>query len=341
MQGRKTVLSGVQPSGELHIGNYYGAMLQFPALASDPENLAMVFVANLHAQTTREGLDTLERCTIEIVQWYLALGLDPQRDIVYAQSSVPETTTLNWLLSCFTRVQDMTETDQFRDKASAQAAKGEITSFGLAGYPVLMAADILGPGADIVPVGEDQRQHLEIARNLAVRVNRYFEEDIFPIPEMQVSSSARVMSLSDPKKKMSKSEPDGAVFLTDAPRVIREKLTRRWTHTGDRAALCDQGSPDKCNVFDMHVQFTEVARLSQIRGDCVSGSSKFGCSACKGIVAERVIADIAPLQERHREVVALGEDYVRDVLREGGKRARAMVAPRVERLMHFMGTPFF
>jgi len=338
---QEIVLSGVQPSGELTIGNYYGAMRQFPELASNPGNLAMVFVANLHAQTTREDLGTLEAQTIAVVQWYLALGLDPERDIVYAQSSIPELTQLTWYLSCFTRAQDLVGTDQYEAKAAAQAAKGEITSFGLAGYPVLMAADILGPGANIVPVGEDQRQHLEIARDIAGRINSHFGEEVFPIPEMQLSSSARIMSLTDPAKKMSKSEPDGAVFLTDPPDVIREKMTRRWTHTGGRARLRDSGDPDACNVYDMHVQFTDPARLPQIRNDCAAGSAEFGCSVCKAIVAERVIADIVPLQESHREVVARGEDYVRDVLHEGGKRARAMIAPRVERLQHLMGTPFF
>jgi tryptophanyl-tRNA synthetase len=179
---KEVVLSGIRATGTLHIGNYLGAIRFFAELAKNPANQCLFFVADLHSLTTpNEDTKNMATQMREIIRWYLAAGIDPTQHIIFTQSSVPATTELNWLLSCTTPMGDLERMPHWKEKSESERSKGHLVNAGLFTYPILMAADILGPGATLVPVGEDQHAHVELARELAHRFNQYIGEALFPI----------------------------------------------------------------------------------------------------------------------------------------------------------------
>src|SRR5256886_12940019 len=226
----KRICSGVQPTGNIHLGNFLGALRNWVALQRESESFFCI--VNLHAVTLAQDARILAQKTRELARIYLAVGIDPEISTVFVQSDVPQHTELTWLLNCVTRMSELERMTQFKDKARKQ---GENVGVGYFDYPVLMAADILLYQTDLVPVGEDQKQHLELTRDIAIRFNRDYGE-LFRVPEPFIPKvGARIMALADPAKKMSKSDEEseaGCVMLLDDADTVRRKFKRAVTDSG-------------------------------------------------------------------------------------------------------------
>ena len=310
---RKPVLySAVQPSGTLTIGNYIGALRNFVKLEKDYD--CLFCMADLHALTVRQEPAALRRRTAELAALYIACGLDPEKNIIYAQSHVPMHAELAWILNCFTYMGELSRMTQFKDKSAKHA---DNINAGLFTYPVLMAADILLYQTDVVPVGADQKQHLEICRDIANRFNGVYG-DVFKIPEPYISKSAaaRIMSLSDPASKMSKSgEPDSFISVMDSPDDIRRKLRRAVTDSDGEIRVDPETKPGVTNLIticaDMSGKTPEEV--------CQDLQGK-GYGALKDATTEAVISTLAPIQAEHKRILS-DKQYINDVLKNGSERA--------------------
>src|SRR5436853_5963659 len=245
---RKRIFSGVQPTGNIHLGNYLGALRNWVALQTEYESFFCI--VNLHAITNAQDPKTLAEKTPVWSRIYLAVGIDPNVSTIFVQSDVSEHPQLTWLLNCVTRLSELERMTQFKDKARKQQ---ENVGVGLFDYPVLMASDILLYQTDLVPVGEDQKQHLELTRDLAIRFNRDYGET-FRVPEAYIPKvGARIMSLSDPAKKMSKSDddPNGCVLLLDDAETVRRKFKRAVTDSGTEIRF-DESRPAINNLLEIY-----------------------------------------------------------------------------------------
>lgn len=323
-----TVLSGIRATGKLHFGNFMGAVTHFVRFQK-PENLCMYFVADLHTLTTSRDPEALRGNVLEIVKDYLAAGLDPDQAIIYTQSSVPEISQLSLLLSM---VQPL---GQLEGLATIKELLGKTTrdqqTLGLVTYPVLMAADILGPQATIVPVGEDQRPNVELARDLADRFNHRYGST-FVLPEMMDESQmVKVPGLRG--GKMGKSEGDDTIDINDSMFNIGERYRKRAVTDPQRVRATDPGDPERCQavyplhklITSDHLEIAEQCRKAQI-----------GCTACKGRLVDSIASVLEPFQERRAELAGQ-DDYVRDVLYEGGRRARNIISRTLEDVQSKMG----
>lgn len=308
------VFSGIQPSGELHLGNYLGAIRNFVDLQHTAE--CIFSVVDLHALTVPQEPEDLRRRTLDIARLYVASGIDPSKATIFVQSHVPAHTQLGWLLECFSYVGELRRMTQFKEKSEGKAN----VSAGLFTYPALMAADILLYQADKVPVGEDQKQHLELARDLAQRINNRFGET-FVVPEPYIppkSSGGRIMSLDDPLRKMGKSgDPKGSIALLDPPDEIAKKIRSAVTDSGREVRYDEEEKPAISNLMVIY---------SLCSGDSLEtiadryGSSGYG--QFKKDLADVVINAIAPIQERYRELNDPGR--IESVLAEGKAKAEAI-----------------
>ena len=318
----KRVLSGVQPSGNLTIGNYVGALRQW---AREQQNFESFFcVVDLHAITAPFDPTELRNKTREVAALYLACGIDPDVSTVFVQSHVPAHSELAWLLNCLTPLGWLYRMTQFKDKSGKQQV--ESVGTGLLDYPVLMAADILLYQADAVPVGDDQRQHLELTRDLAQRFNHMFGET-FNVPEAMIPpSGARIKGLDDPTAKMSKSIVDSeyhAVYLLDPPDRAKKKIMRAVTDSGREIGFSDDPARAGVNnLLEIYEAFTGENRPS-IEAHFASAR---GYGDLKKEVAETVIAGLAPIQQRYHELTSEA-GYIDDLLARGAERA-AEVANR-------------
>ncbi|MCA1727095.1 MAG: tryptophan--tRNA ligase [Actinobacteria bacterium] len=311
------VLSGIKPTGDVHLGNYVGALRQW--VADQDETDALYSIVDLHAITVSQDPEELRAGTITLAAWLLAVGLDPQRCTLFVQSHVHEHAELSWALGCITGVGELGRMTQFKDKAAKQQEQS--LSAGFFTYPVLQAADILLYRADRVPIGEDQRQHLELTRDIAERFNSRFGET-FVLPQAAIPKvGARVMDLQNPTAKMSKSEesPRGTIDLADAPEVIREKLKSAVTDSG-REIVAAEEKPAITNL---------LAILSVATGKPVPElETEFagkGYAEFKAAVAEGIVEFLRPVQERYREFAADPAEVAR-VLSIGADKARAVAA---------------
>ena len=324
---KKRVFSGVQPSGGLHIGNYIGAIRNW---VEDQEKYESIFcVVDQHAITVDYDPDELRRNTRETVGLYLAAGLDPKHCTIFVQSHVPEHTELAWLLSCITPMGWLERMTQFKEKS---AGKGERVSTGLFTYPVLMAADILLYQTEGVPVGEDQKQHVELARDIAARFNRLFGE-IFTIPEPWIRSvGARVMGLDDPTRKMSKSAEGQyhAIGLLDDPDRIRKTVMRAVTDS-QREIVFDPARPGVFNLLTIY-----QALSGQSDEEIEAHFAGKGYGDLKRELADLVIATLEPLQARYREVI---EDpaYIDELLARSVEKLRPIVDGTMDQVRRAMG----
>ena len=321
------VFSGIQPTGHLHIGNYLGALRQFVALAEKAE--CLFCVVDLHALTLPQDPEALRRDTRQIAALYLACGIDPQKSVVFVQSQVPQHAELSWLLGCVATFGELRRMTQFKDKSQGQ----ESVPFGLLAYPVLMAADILLYRATAVPVGEDQKQHLELARDLAQRFNARFGET-FPVPEPLIGQAgARVMSLQNPEEKMSKSAPDAnsRIEMLDPPDVVRKKFKRAVTDSGREVHYDPEGKPAVSNLLEIFSLVTgeSIAALEARYGD--SGYGRF-----KQDLGEAVVAFLEPIQQAHANLIT-AQDHLDAVLRTGAERALQMATPVMQTVRNKMG----
>lgn len=322
----KTVFSGVQPSGALTLGNYLGAIRNFV----DLQHKARCYfcVVDQHALTIPQDPAKLRDRTLELARLFVACGLDPTLSTIFVQSHVPAHSQLSWLLECTTYVGELRRMTQFKDKSHKQ----EVVTTGLLTYPVLMAADILLYDTTHVPVGDDQKQHLELCRHIAVRFNNRFGET-FVVPEPYIAprrSGGRIMSLTDPTAKMAKSDdnPDSYILLTDPPDVIRNKLRRAVTDTGREVRYDEKNKPGVSNLMVI-LSLCGGLSLEEISGR-YDGYAQF-----KQDVAEAVIATLTPIQQRLQELNEPG--VIERILAEGADRAEAVASPKLATVQDKMG----
>lgn len=308
MGNRKTILSGIQPSGKLHIGNYFGAMRQH--IRMQDEGDAFYFLANYHSLTSVSDGEKLNQYTRDVVLDYLALGLDPEKCTFFAQSDVPQTTELAWILGCLTPVSLMEKGVSYKDKV----ANGLNPNIGLFTYPILQAADILIYHSDLVPVGEDQKQNIEICRDLAGKLNRAYDKELLVLPkEYIVKSVATVPGIDG--RKMSKSY-NNTIDIFDEGKSLKKRVMSIQT---DSAQLEDPKDPDTCNVFSLIKLFANNKLSDEIAAKYRKGGYGYG-DAKKELL--ELINNYFDDARQRRKVLSNDKDYVNDVLREGGKRAR-------------------
>jgi tryptophanyl-tRNA synthetase len=326
------IFSGIQPTGRKHLGNYIGAITQYVA-GQDRGDPAIYCIVDLHATTVAYDPVELRERVHDTTAILLAAGLDPERCILFRQGDVAEHSELCWLLSSVTALGELSRMHQFRDKSSAQR---ELVSAGLLFYPVLMAADVLAYRAHEVPVGEDQREHVELMRNIAERFNARFGEGRLVVPEPVVPTvGARVRDLQEPTRKMSTTggTEQGTVLLLDDPDVIRRKFKRALTDSDDPPVLRrGEGKPGVTNLIDI------LAAVRGVPSDTVEQemADARGYGDLKTAVGEAVVTELAPLQERYH-AIRTDERALEDALAAGAAKARAIASETLVDVRDAMG----
>jgi tryptophanyl-tRNA synthetase len=323
MSNKKTFLSGIQPTNIPHIGNYFGAIKNWVASQETGEMESFYFLADLHAITVRQDPKVFERQVLDCYALFLAMGLDPEKSALFVQSHVPEHSELAWLLGCYAQFGELSRMTQFKDKAGSHK-EGE-SNVGLFSYPVLQAADILIYQADYVPVGKDQKQHLELARNIAQRFNQAHGET-FKLPEPYITqSTAKIMSLSEPQGKMSKSDanPNASVFLLDDRDTIIKKFKRAVTDSEARVEY-REGDADKAGINNLMSIYGAVTGKSHDNITNEFGGKGYG--DFKAAVGESVADLIMPIQENYYRI-RNNRDYLEDCMRLGAEKAAEKARP--------------
>ncbi|MGX1911010.1 tryptophan--tRNA ligase [Streptomyces phaeochromogenes] len=326
----KRVFSGVKPTGHLTLGNYLGAMRRWSAV-DQHEADALFCIVDLHALTVDHDPGRVRRLSRQAATLLLAAGLDPKLCTVFAQSHVDEHARLSYLLECVATDGEMRRMIQYKEKAAVERARGGSVRLSLLTYPVLMAADILAYGTDEVPVGDDQAQHVELARDLAVRFNQRYGHT-FVVPRATLPKVAtRVMNLQEPTSKMGKSDDvgPGIVYLLDEPEVIRKKVMRAVTDSGRDVAYDREARPGVSNLLEI------LAACGSGNPEALAGVYE-SYGSLKKDTAEAVVELLGPVQQRHKELCA-DPAYVEGVLREGAAKAREMARPRVDAAYRAIG----
>ncbi|HKR02514.1 MAG TPA: tryptophan--tRNA ligase [Pyrinomonadaceae bacterium] len=322
---RKRIFSGAQPTGGFHLGNYLGALRNWVELQQEYESFFCV--VNLHALTNPQNPKDLAQKTREVARLYLAAGIDPQVSTVFIQSDVPEHAELAWVLNCMTRISELDRMTQFKEKGRKQR---ENVNVGLFDYPVLMASDILLYQTDLVPVGEDQKQHLELTRDVAMRFNRDYGET-FKIPEPFIPKvGARIMSLSDPTKKMAKSDenPQASIALMDDADTVTRKFKRAVTDSGTEIRF-DETRPALMNLLTIYRLLTR--QEPQAIEEHFAGK---GYAQLKGELADLVVEFLRPFQERVR---GISDEELDSILEMGRERASSIARVTMEEVRARMG----
>jgi tryptophanyl-tRNA synthetase len=321
------IFSGIQPSGELHIGNWLGAIRNYAALQD--ANDCLYCVVDQHAITLEYDASSLAQRTTQAAIGLLAAGVDPDRAVLFVQSHVPAHTTLSWLLTTIAPLGELERMTQYKDKAQ----RFESVPAGLLCYPVLMAADILLYRAEQVPVGDDQIQHLELAREVARRWNAHFGGGtaFFPEPEPIVGTAKRIMGL-DGQAKMSKSLGN-TISMTETPEQIWEKLRPAMTDPA-RKRKTDPGTPEICNIYALHRHFSPPETVELVANNCRTAA--WGCLDCKRVLADNMITTLAPLRERSIELAARPA-RVTEILGDGAGTARRLAAETMTEVTARMG----
>ena len=324
---RKTLYSAIQPSGSITLGNYIGALRNFVLLAEDYD--CLFCMADLHALTVRQEPAALRRNTQSLAALYIACGIDPEKSIVYCQSHVPEHAELAWILNCFTYMGELSRMTQFKDKSAKHA---DNINAGLFAYPSLMAADILLYQTNLVPVGADQKQHLELARDIANRLNGLYP-GLFTVPEPYISkTSARIMSLSDPTRKMSTSDAeDSYIAVLDTPDVIRRKFRRAVTDSETEIRYDPENKPGVSNLLSI------IAALDGITPEEEAVKMQgLQYGALKEAASESVIAVLAPIQERYQQLMG-DKEYIQNTLKAGAERAHYLALKTLRKVYKKLG----
>ncbi|MCJ7705305.1 MAG: tryptophan--tRNA ligase [Desulfobacterales bacterium] len=306
------IFSGIQPSGEIHIGNYVGAIRNWVKL-TDRYN-CIYCVVDYHAITIEYEVELMQKRILETATILIGCGLTPDKCIVFVQSHVPEHTELAWVFNSVTPIGELERMTQFKEKSKQHRQNINV---GLLGYPVLQAADILIYKAGYVPVGEDQTQHVELSREIARKFNGRYGET-FPEPQVLLSTAPRILG-TDGQAKMSKSM-NNAIGLLEPPEVIREKLRMAAT-CPHRERRSDPGHPEHCNIFTMHQAFSKSDHISNVEQGCRTAG--IGCIECKEILYKNMIEELGPIQARVKEINAKPE-YIVDVLKSGASRCKAI-----------------
>lgn len=330
--GKQRVLSGVQPTGNYHLGNYLGAIRNWVEGQSEYENY--LFVADLHAITVPHDPKQLAADTYTLAALYLACGLDLNHSTIFVQSHVSAHSELTWLLNCITPLNWLQDMIQFKEKAVKQ---GENVSAGLLDYPVLMAADILLYQADKVPVGEDQKQHLELTRDIAARLNHQFgkpDRPVLKLPDPLIrKEGARVMSLADGTRKMSKSDPSdlSRISLLDSPEQIQYKIKRCKTDPIRGLTFDDPARPECNNLLTL---YTLLA--GKKKEDVAVECQDMGWGQFKPLLTDTIIESLKPIQEKYHSVTA-DKSYLESVLQDGGEKARAIANQTLSQVKAALG----
>lgn len=324
------IFSGIKPTGHLTLGNYLGAVRQWVAAEYEPES-ALFCVVDLHALTVEHEPARVRRLSRQAATLLLAAGLDPQRCTLFVQSHVDEHTRLAYLLECTATDGELRRMIQYKEKAAKAQVSGEGVRLSLLTYPVLMAADILAYEAQEVPVGEDQRQHVELTRDLAVRFNQRYGHTFVVPRATRPQIAARVMNLQEPTSKMGKSDDvgPGIVYLLDEPDAVRKKIMRAMTDSGQDVVYDPEARPGVSNLL-------EILAACEGGDPETLGDAYESYGALKKDTAEAVIELLRPVQERHKRLCA-DPSYVEAVLREGAVRARQMARPRVDAAYRAIG----
>ena len=312
MEEKKVMLSGIQPSGDLHLGNYLGAIKNWVARTDEFDNY--YFMADMHTITVRQNPADLRRRTLEQLALYIACGLDPEKNTLFIQSHVHQHAELGWVLQCYTMFGELSRMTQFKDKS---AKHKENINGGLFAYPSLMAADILLYQPDLVPVGEDQKQHCELTRDIAQRFNSVYG-DVFKVPEPYIpKAGARVMSLNAPDSKMSKSMPEGCIFMMEKPEDIQRKFKRAITDsdTENCVRFDPAAKPGVANLMSIYSAITDRT-MEQIEAEFAGcGYGKF-----KPAVGEAVVECLRPIREEATRILA-DKAYLESVYKTGAEKA--------------------
>ena len=316
------VLSGIQPSGRLHIGNYFGAMHQHLKLQA--ENDAFYFIADYHALTSNPSPDDLARHTLDVAMDYIALGLDTEKTVFWRQSDVPEVTELAWILSCITPMGLLQRCVSFKDKV----AQGLSSNHGLFAYPVLQAADIVIFDAQLVPVGADQKQHIEVARDIVLRFNNTYGE-ILTVPTEHIIKSVAIVPGID-GRKMSKSY-DNTIEIFESEKSIKKKIMRIVT---DSTPVDDPKDPEKCNVFALLKLVASDDELAEWKNKYLNGGMGYG--QVKKRLVELVVDYFKPFRQKRADLEN-NIDHVNQLLQSGAKRAKATAAKTLDRVRVAVG----
>ena len=310
-QPKKRIFSGIQPTGNLTLGNYIGALRNFGLLQDEYD--CLYSIVDMHAMTVRQNPAELRKACLRTMSIFLASGLDPKKNIIYFQSQVPQHAELAWVLNCFTYMGELQRMTQFKDKSAKHA---DNINAGLFTYPVLMAADILLYQTDLVPIGHDQKQHLELARDIAERFNGVYG-DVFTVPDGYFPKvGARVKSLQEPTRKMSKSDPEETyIAILDKPEIIRKKFRRAVTDCDNSVIFDPENKPGVSNLMSILSALTGMSM-----DDITAEYDGKGYGKFKDAVADAVIATLEPIQQRYDQISA-DKAYLQEVLTSGAENA--------------------
>jgi len=328
--GKKTIFSGMQPSGSPSLGNYLGALKNW-AMLQDEYN-CLYCVVDLHSITVRQDPAELRKRSRDLLMLYIAVGVDPEKNILYYQSHVPQHSQLSWILNCYTYMGELNRMTQFKEKSQKHA---DNINAGLFDYPVLMASDILLYQSDLVPVGEDQRQHLELSRDIAIRFNNLYG-DVFTVPEAYIGKAgARVMALQCPEKKMSKSETgddSGVIYLLDDPKIIMNKVKRAVTDSGSEV----RHSPDKPGISNLLNIYCAITGKTIQQAEIEFENSGYG--QFKAAVGEAVVEELRPIQARLRELSG-NKDYIDRIIKTNADKAGRLAERTLRKVHKKIGLP--
>lgn len=328
MKSKNVMLSAIQPTSYPHLGNYLGAVRNWVKLQKDYNSYC--FIVDLHAITVTQDRDALLKNTLEAAAFNIAAGVDPKTTTIFIQSHVAEHAELAWVLNCFAYFGELSRMTQYKDKS---ARSGENIGTGLFTYPVLMAADILLYDTEIVPVGDDQKQHVELTRNLAIRINNRFEKEIFTVPKPYIQAmGARIMDLQEPSNKMSKSalNDKGVIFMNESPKEMEKKIKGAVTDSGSTIQYSTEQAGLK-NLLDIQAALTGKSPL-----DIAKSYEGKMYGHLKVDTAIMVVNEAKPIQERASQLLA-SRDTLLDILHDGAARARAHAKVTLERVYDAVG----
>lgn len=325
---KKKILSGIQSTGKLTLGNYLGAINNWVQMQEEYDCYYMI--ANLHSLTVRNDPETLRNNTLKVLAMYVAAGLDPEKNTIFIQSQVKEHAELGWILDCYTYMGELSRMTQFKDKAAKHA---DNINAGLFTYPALMAADILLYQANLVPVGQDQQQHLEITRDIAERFNKLYGKT-FTIPEGYYGkASAKIMGLQDPTAKMSKSatNPNDVILLEDEPDVIIKKFKKAVTDSENKVRFDPENKPGVSNLMQIYSSITGL-KMEEIEKEFENS----GYGDFKTKVAETAVAKFEPIQKKYKELLE-NKEYLEKIYTEGANRARKLASKTLDEVKERIG----
>jgi tryptophanyl-tRNA synthetase len=329
MHNKKRVFSGIQPTGKITIGNYLGAIKNWVAMQQQYD--CLFCIVDLHSLTSNFNPQELQENIRYNIALYIAAGLNPDNVTIFQQSKVSEHSELAWILSCFTQMGWLNRMTQFKDKAGKNK---ETANLGLYSYPVLMAADILLYNANIVPVGEDQKQHIELTRDIAISFNKKVGKEIFTIPDVVIDSKAkRIMSLKDASKKMSKSDPSdlSRINMSDNEESIRKKIRKAKTDDAPGISYNPTERPEISNLIDIYSCFTEIDVNNVVKNFELMKNSEF-----KEALADVIIKKICPI---HQRAIQIMEDkkYLEEIIKNGTMKAKAIAEKNISIVKQIIG----